>query len=149
MWTDLLRARGLRATSARIYVLAALQDHGHGTPEHVHEHTLSMLPGVNLSTIYRTLETLAEHGVVSHIHLAGPSATYMLAEHATHAHLVCRECETVYQLDDKITAKLAKDVATKHAFHIDGGHLAIFGHCDICPAKPAPHVHPSGKHTHH
>ena len=57
-WAPALRARGLRVTPARVAVLDALRSAGHSSPEDVHE--VVNASAVNLSTVYRTLELLAE-----------------------------------------------------------------------------------------
>ncbi|GAA2924325.1 hypothetical protein GCM10020221_20370 [Streptomyces thioluteus] len=48
--------------------------------------------GVNISTVYRTLELLEELGLVSHAHLGHGAPTYHLADRHDHIHLVCRDC---------------------------------------------------------
>ncbi len=48
--------------------------------------------GVNISTIYRTLELLDTLGLVAHTHLNHGAPTYHLATEAAHVHLVCQNC---------------------------------------------------------
>jgi Fur family ferric uptake transcriptional regulator len=80
----------LRATAARVNVLTALEVLDHATPEAVFSFAGSRTPGLNLSTVYRTLGVLGEHGVVGHAHLDHTAPTYMLASHAMHAHWSAR-----------------------------------------------------------
>ena len=53
-----LRDKGLRLTPQRELVLAAVRELGHATPEEVAEKVRESHPGINLSTVYRNLETL-------------------------------------------------------------------------------------------
>ena len=131
-WKALLGQYGLRATSARVVILEALDAYGHDTPELIHTHVARSLPTVNVSTVYRTLEVLAEHGVVAHSHLAEQSVTYMLASHADHAHLVCRGCRQVLELDSGIAGELTGRISRAHGFDVDTGHLSVFGRCSSC-----------------
>jgi len=131
-WAAVLRAHGLRATLARSLILDALQELGHGTPEQLHEAAESHVAGLSLSTVYRTLETMADLGLVTHTHLSAPGKTFMLASHADHAHLVCRTCGAVSTLTPAIGERLADEVAAAHGFRLDRGHVSLFGVCADC-----------------
>ena len=84
-----LRDKGLRLTPQRELVLKAVRELGHATPEEVAEQVKKTHPGINLSTVYRNLETLENVGLVQHTHLGHGGATYHAAEELTHLHLVC------------------------------------------------------------
>ena len=77
---DELRQKGLRLTPQRELVLQAVRELGHATPEEVAESVRKSHPGINLSTIYRNLETLENVGLVKHAHLGHGGATYHAAE---------------------------------------------------------------------
>ena len=53
-----LREKGLRLTPQRELVLSAVRELGHSTPEDIAEKVRLTHPGINLSTVYRNLETL-------------------------------------------------------------------------------------------
>ena len=55
---DEIRARGLRLTPQRQLVLDAVRELGHATPEEIAQTVRQMHAGINLSTVYRNLETL-------------------------------------------------------------------------------------------
>ena len=56
-----LRARGFRMTSQRMAILHVLRNAGtHLSPTEVHKQARRDLPGITESTVYRTLEFLAE-----------------------------------------------------------------------------------------
>ena len=85
----------------------------------------------------RALETLTEHGVVSHTHLLAGTKTYQLVSHADHAHLVCRDCGAVAELERAIAARFTAEVSGTHSFTVDFGHLSVFGRCADCAPEPA------------
>jgi Fur family ferric uptake transcriptional regulator len=58
-----LREKGLRLTPQRELVLSAVRELGHATPEEVAEMVRKTHPGINLSTVYRNLETLENVGL--------------------------------------------------------------------------------------
>ena len=131
---ELLRRNGLRATGQRLVILSALDHLGHATMEQLLEATQDALPNLQLSTIYRSVETLTEHGLVSHTHLTGATPTYQLATHGDHAHLVCRGCGSVTEMDDDVAHRFTADIARVHGFDVDFGHLSVFGRCAACVA---------------
>src|SRR5579875_1876074 len=88
-WDEQLRARGYRATPQRQLVLEAVAKLGHATPEDVAAEVQQTARGVNISTVYRTLELLEQLGMVTHAHLGHGAPTYHLAVEADHVHLVC------------------------------------------------------------
>jgi len=135
-WPALLRRHGLRATPARAAVLQSLAALGHGTPEEVLAHASSTVQALNSSTVYRTLEALADARVVTHTHLTHQKTTYMLADHADHAHLVCRGCGRVTELAVDLTTAFGDEVHRRHGFSADTGHLSVFGRCAACAAAP-------------
>lgn len=129
---ELLRSTGLRATGQRLAVLAALDRLGHATMDQLLDAASAVLPNLQLSTIYRSVETLTAHGLVSHTHLTGSTPTYQLASHGTHAHLVCRGCGSVAEMDDDVASRFTADIANAHGFDADFGHLSVFGRCSTC-----------------
>src|SRR3984885_14130117 len=92
-WDDTLRASGYRVTPQRQLVLEAVARLEHATPEDIYAEGRQTARGVNVSTVYRTIELLEQLGLVKHSHIHHGSPTYHLAEHAEHVHLVCRQCE--------------------------------------------------------
>src|ERR1041384_2456362 len=73
--TDALRSRGLRMTVQRQLVMEAVERLGHATPEQVHGQVTRTAAGINLTTVYRTLELLEQIGLVRHTHLIDTATT--------------------------------------------------------------------------
>ena len=128
----LLRDRGLRLTPQRQMVLDAVRQLGHATPEQVHAAVRDVASGVNITTIYRTLELLEELGLVTHVHLSHGAPTYHGVSEEKHVHLVCRNCEHVAELDQDELAPLAARLREERGFRMDIGHVALFGLCKGC-----------------
>ena len=129
---ELLRARGLRLTAQRQLILQAVLDLGHATPEQVHNAVREVAAGVNITTIYRTLELLEQLGLVTPTHLSHGSPTYHAAGDDQHVHLVCRVCGMVDEMDPELLRPLADRLAAERGFRVDIGHVALFGVCDGC-----------------
>lgn len=129
---ELLRARGLRLTAQRQLILRAVLDLGHATPEQVHTAVREVAAGVNITTIYRTLELLEQLGLITHTHLSHGSPTYHAAGADQHVHLVCRVCGMVAEMDPDLLGPLADRLADERGFRVDIGHVALFGVCGGC-----------------
>ncbi|HEX6967963.1 MAG TPA: Fur family transcriptional regulator [Micromonosporaceae bacterium] len=132
----MLRARGLRLTAQRQLVLQAVYNLGHATPEQVHAAVREVASGVNITTVYRTLELLERLGLVTHTHLSHGSPTYHPAGERAHAHLVCRSCGMIDEIAPEQLRPLADQLARERGFRVDIGHMAIFGVCGTCGEQP-------------
>ena len=132
-WADLVRERGLRLTDPRRRVLAVLAKGEHLTPE-VLTHLVGRDGGSTLppSTIYRTLQSLEDVGIVTHSHLDHGPATYHLARPHRHLHLVCRGCRSVLEVPTEAADALVAQVLSETGFQADPTHMAIHGHCARC-----------------
>ena len=127
-----LRDRGLRLTPQRELVLAAVRELGHATPEEVAEKVRQSHPGINLSTVYRNLETLENVGLVLHTHLGHGGATYHAAEELTQLQLVCGVCGSVGDAPIEAAASFVTSLADDFGFRTDVSHFAIYGTCADC-----------------
>lgn len=132
---EVLRARGLRLTAQRQLVLEAVHSLGHATPDQVHARVAETAAGVNITTVYRTLELLEELGLVTHAHLSHGAPTYHTVGEVQHVHLVCRRCGAVTEISSGALAPLARTLHDEHGFYVDIGHVALFGQCAACGGR--------------
>jgi Fur family ferric uptake transcriptional regulator len=129
-----LRARGLRLTSQRERVLAAVAELDHATPEAVVARLRDEAgPGAapDTSTVYRALELLERLGLVWHTHLGKGAPVYHAAEHP-HLHVVCASCGAIASADPELLAPAAERLAADLGFSVDVGHVALSGTCRDC-----------------
>ncbi|MFF8959339.1 Fur family transcriptional regulator [Streptomyces sp. NPDC014894] len=134
-WKSDLRQRGYRLTPQRQLVLEAVDRLGHAGPDDILHEVRKTAAGVNISTVYRTLELLEELGLVAHTHLGHGSPTYQLADRHHHIHMVCRDCTRVIEVDVEIAAAFTDKLRADFGFDTDMKHFAIFGRCGDCTAE--------------
>jgi Fur family transcriptional regulator, ferric uptake regulator len=128
----LLRARGLRMTPQRRAIVSeVMRTQGHISPTHIARRVQSEMPGVNASTVYRTLALLEEVGVLQHSHLES-GAEYHRSEDAQHVHLTCHRCGRDDALSLEEARKLSQLIHRHHGFEADLTHFAITGLCAGC-----------------
>jgi Fur family ferric uptake transcriptional regulator len=130
-----LRSRGLRLTAQRQLVLEAVYSLGHATPDQIHTEVAKTAAGVNITTVYRTLELLEKLGLVTHAHLSHGAPTYHGVTDDPHVHLVCRDCGEVVEAPTQLLAPLASKLERERGFRVDVGHVALFGRCEDCGKK--------------
>ena len=129
---ELLRSRGLRMTPQRRAIVATvMRAQGHISPTDVTRKIQSEMPGVNASTVYRTLTLLEEIGVLQHTHLES-GAEYHRSEEAEHIHLLCSNCGQDDPLSLKEAESLHDLIKRHHGFEADLTHFAITGLCREC-----------------
>jgi Fur family ferric uptake transcriptional regulator len=131
---DALRERGYRMTPQRRAIVAEIMEtSGHISPQEVAARVKSRLPGVNDSTVYRTLDLLEEIGFLSHAHLGTGSAYHRAGEH-DHIHLVCERCGADDALSVEEADPLRRLITAHNGFLPDFTHFAISGLCRSCQA---------------
>ena len=127
-----LKERGYRMTPQRRAIVAEIMaTEGHISALEVVSRVKARLPGVNASTVYRTLDLLEELGIVSHAHLGG-GPEYHHAGRNDHVHLICARCRKAQALSEEETAPLKQLIAGHNGFIPDFTHFAISGLCREC-----------------
>jgi Fur family transcriptional regulator, ferric uptake regulator len=129
-----LRSRGLRMTPQRRAIVSeVMRAKGHISPTAIARKVQGDMPGVNASTVYRTLALLENVGVLQHSHVE-TGAEYHRADEAHHVHLSCRNCGQDDELSLGESDRLAALIRRHHGFVADLTHFAITGLCRDCAA---------------
>ncbi|WPF65537.1 MULTISPECIES: Fur family transcriptional regulator [unclassified Corynebacterium] len=129
-----LGARNTKQRAAVIDALVALNNFASAKTIH-HELTQRGTP-VGLSTVYRTLQSLADVHAVDVLSVAGGESLYrhcLSEDH--HHHLVCTECGSTKEIDGGPVEHWAKEVAAHYGFSLTGHDAEIYGLCPECCAR--------------
>ena len=140
--TARLRQVGQRVTLARVLILDALTTGDHLSAEEIVTRVADHAPEVSRSTVYRTLETFRQRGIISETDLGGGVRHFELLGPDRHHHLICHACGGQTELDDVLVQPLREGIVAGYGFDPDIEHLAIFGTCAACRADPD---HPPGR----
>ena len=92
--------------------------------------------GIGLTTVYRTLQALADGGEVDVLRSGSGEAVYRRcasAEH--HHHLVCRRCGAAVEIEGPAVETWAQAVAERHGFSDLSHTVEIFGLCRECSSQ--------------
>ena len=129
-----LRRVGQRVTPQRLVILGAMEAGAHLSADEVFARVEPLLPGVNRSTVYRTLELFRDLGLVSMTDLGGGARQFELID-APHHHLICHRCGAILELDDVLVGPLRDAIRARYRFTPAIDHLALFGFCAECEAR--------------
>jgi Fur family ferric uptake transcriptional regulator len=133
---DQARQHGVRMTRQRAIILQALCElDGHGSAEEVYKRATLHQRGVDLSTVYRTLERLRDLRILSQTNLGRGHAEYEIVTDQPHHHLVCQSCGQVMDLDHTYLATSAEAIRRDYGFEPIFDHFAIFGWCRECKSS--------------
>ena len=127
-----LRARGFRMTPQRLAILHVLHHEGtHLSPSQIYKQAREEFPGLTEPTVYRTLEFLAENGLVRPSHSHGRHLTYQIARD-DHHHVVCRICGTEIEVEHTLVENLYHKLESTSGYLRIDSHVTFFGICPKC-----------------
>jgi len=127
-----LRARGFRMTSQRLAILHVLHHEGtHLSPVEVYKQARRQLPSLTEPTVYRTLEFLAENGLVRPSHSSNGHLTYQIAGE-DHHHVLCRVCGRGMEIQHALLENLYRKLESTSGYLRVDSHVTFFGVCPQC-----------------
>jgi len=122
-----------RPTRQRRAVSAALAEiDDFRSAQDIHEVLRSRGDRVGLSTVYRTLQALADGGQVDVLRIDDGEARYRRCSVGHHHHLVCRRCGRTVEVAGPAVERWAGRVAAEHGFRDISHTLEVFGTCADC-----------------
>jgi Fe2+ or Zn2+ uptake regulation protein len=128
-----LRAAGKRITPQRKLVLDILaQTSGHLNAGDIYDRGRRKDTSLSLSTVYRTLNTLKETGVVRELHLDEEQHHYELDAKDEHSHLVCLACGQVIEVETAVLTEMTSALGELYGFEIASAQVELTGYCAHC-----------------
>jgi len=133
--TKRLREAGFRATPQRVAIYMILaQTKAHPCAERVYEKLHSEFPSLSLNTVYKTLQTFEELGLVRRLDTGEGICRYD-ANPAPHIHLACRACGQVVDIDydgKYILERMSQYVKENGGHEVCDFNLILYGYCRAC-----------------
>lgn len=132
--TSILKQQGYKLTPQRRKILDVVaHSQEHLTPAAIYEKVRQEYPSIGLVTIYRTLDLLAQLGLICEVHAGGNCRSYLVrrpSEH--HHHLLCSDCGKVVDFTDCNLGELEQRLSQETGFEIESHLFEFLGRCQSC-----------------
>jgi Fur family ferric uptake transcriptional regulator len=124
----------IKATRQRAAIAGALEKAGgFRTAQELHDHLRRGGAKVGLTTVYRTLQAMAESGDVDVLRSADGESIYRRCSTENHHHhLVCRACGHSVEIASAAVEEWAEDSAERHEFTSVTHSAEVYGLCRGC-----------------
>ena len=133
--------QGLKRTRQRESILEAfIGAGGHVSVEELLRAVQQSAPATGAATVYRTLKVFVEAGIAGERNFGDGQARYEpILEDEHHDHLICTDCNTIFEFEDPVVEARQTEVATAHGLTVRSHRHEIFGTCTLreaCPRWP-------------
>lgn len=129
------REAGLNVTYQRIIIYKALvSTKTHPTAEEIYKVVRKEYPSISLATVYKTLETLAEHHLIGKVTELHDLARYD-GDTSPHHHLVCIRCKKIIDIYEDSLNNIRLPRESSNGFCVFGYRIQFEGICKECVEK--------------
>lgn len=112
-----MSAAGVRSTRQRAAISTLLETlDDFRSAQELHDELRRRGENIGLTTVYRTLQSMASSGLVDTLRTDTGESVYRRCSEHHHHHLVCRSCGSTIEVGDHEVEAWAAEVATKHGF---------------------------------
>ena len=129
---QLLREHGIYVTAQRLAVLDTVGAQPHATADDVLHGVRDQIGAISRQSVYDTLNTLSDLGLLRRIQPSGSAARYETRAGDNHHHVVCRECGRVGDVDCAVGKRPCLNASDTHGFDIDEAEVVYWGRCPTC-----------------
>ena len=127
-----LRTCNLKVTSQRIAVYDTVSESKeHPSAEMVYNSLRPTHPTISLATVYKTLATFAQAGLISELPVSGVLRYDIIEDN--HCHFVCNDCQHIIDIEPLDSMQQVRAELTQTTnFEATCDQLFFFGLCDKC-----------------
>lgn len=98
-YVEILKDNDLRITPQRLEILKYLDVHrSHPTVDEIYSALKKDNPSISKTTVYNSVETLKEHGIIQSLTITGSEMRYDY-ENKMHHHFLCNECGRIIDIN--------------------------------------------------
>lgn len=129
------RELGLSLTHQRMVIYRALAaSTQHPTPESIYEQVRQDVPSISLGTVYKSIRTFAEVGLLREVNLLHDSLR-LDANLSSHHHLVCVRCKSIQDLPEESLGPVRLKQKAPGGFRAARYSVEVLGLCAECADK--------------
>jgi Fur family peroxide stress response transcriptional regulator len=126
------RKRGISITPQRVAVYSILTEaRDHPSAENIYNKVKVLFPDISVDTVYRTLSTFSEMGLVDEVEGYGQAKRYdpVLKQHH---HFRCKKCNKIIDFEDEGLNKLRLPAVISTKYVVSSVKVVAEGLCDEC-----------------
>lgn len=127
--TNVLKMKNIRLSHQRLKVLEYLTSHlTHPTVDQIYTGLQKEIPSLSKTTVYSTLNTLADAGMIRLINIEDNEIRYDITIE-NHGHFKCESCGTIYDFKTDVDSLQTGDL---RSFSIRDKNIYFKGTCPMC-----------------
>lgn len=132
-----LKTAGLRLTPQRKAICRLLVNSDeHPSAQMIYEQLRPEYDTLSLATVYNTLETLSQLGVVNVLGKIGDQdAVRFDADMHPHVNLACVRCHQIIDIPSTYVHEMDNEIAASSGYALLGARVVYYGLCPDCQAK--------------
>ena len=131
-YVTILKQNQLKITPQRLAIMKYLDEHRtHPTADRIYIDLKEKNPALSKTTVYNSVETLKEHGIIQSLTISGSESRYDF-ENKMHHHFLCKKCGTIIDIDIKCP-NIGKIIESGH--NVEEVHGYFKGICKKCMKK--------------
>lgn len=142
--TAFLQQHDLQVTPQRLAILRVVTDTPHIAADHVVRLTRNQIGSISRQSVYNTLGTLVEKGLLRRIQPIGSPALYETRVGDNHHHLVCRDCGAVVDVDCAVGHTPCLTPSDDRGYQVDEADVTYWGRCPGCQEELGSDPEPDG-----
>jgi Fur family ferric uptake transcriptional regulator len=134
---SLLKREGLKNTKHRNSIMEVIEKSTQPvSAEQIFLELKGKKTSINLSSVYRNLDSLVSKGLVVKSSISGDNKGLFELPPSEHKHhLICSCCKRMFYIDGCPLEQYEKQVRDKTGFDITGHKLEIYGLCGECKSR--------------
>ena len=134
----LLKDQNISVTPQRVEILKnILERQDHPSADNIFQEVRRSLPMISFNTVYKTLETFCQLGLIKKVNPLHEVARYD-GNTTPHSHLICLQCHKVEDLWWDWPAELPLPKPGDTGFQIHSAIIQFFGLCRDCQSASPP-----------
>jgi len=131
-YVTILKQNQLKITPQRLAIMKYLDENRtHPTADRIYIDLKEKNPALSKTTVYNSVETLKEHGIIQSLTISGSELRYDF-ENKMHHHFLCKKCGTIIDIDIECP-NIGKMLESGHK--VEEVHGYFKGICKKCLKK--------------
>jgi len=131
-YVTILKQNQLKITPQRLAIMKYLDENRtHPTADRIYIDLKEKNPALSKTTVYNSVETLKEHGIIQSLTISGSELKYDF-ENKMHHHFLCKKCGNIIDIDIECP-NIGKMLESGHK--VEEVHGYFKGICKKCMKK--------------